>query len=303
MKMQKLLLMCVVLLGTISFISCSDDEPNDNTGGNGNGSDVLMLPVKLYNTDKSANSVIEFEYDSENRVKGIIEKRLINNEFFKSETTQNITITYGNSANRDEAITDIYCKRVISGTNVVGKITQEEFYEVDYEGSSVGIRLVRSTNDNNTDGTGTALGIIVLELDKNKRVIERKESWEDGLVALHKYTYDTKGNITEDRHGNSANGGEITTMVRIMEYDDKYNIYHAVNAPRWIGDLPLGGTVSKEVNNVTKLIASDANMENINTTTSVYEYNSDDYPVKYINKSSDENIVDSEWIIEYRKIN
>lgn len=295
MKTFRSLFMFITILSVSLFISCGDDD-DDGPGGGGNGKQ--MLPVKIYNAGGDAKFEKAFKYDDKNRVTEVTNKISVMTPY-ESVTVENIIITYDNSAEENEAITDIYSKRVINSTLATRPITQEEFYTVSYAPNTIGLRLVKSTNDNHTEGLGTALGIVVLELDDDGKVTERKETWEDGLVAFQKYVYESD-NVIEDHRITTFDGKEVIT-TKLLEYDDKFSIYHAVNAPKWIGELPLADTIYKGKNNANKMTNYNSESGSTYILHTTYEYNQEGYPVKYSNEGAG-NMEDSEWIIEYKNV-
>lgn len=298
------LMFVLILLGTfLIFPACSDDNDDDDTGtgGGGNAGQELLLPVKISGTIDKNKYITTFEYDDKNRITKITEQQTIDTEWMKSHSVSNINIVYRDPINGAEAVNGFHRKTEMTGSNVTGTHITEELYAVNYSGNRVIVQLVASTNSNNTEGTGTSRGTINLDTDSKGRTVKQTEIWENGATAEATFTYDSRGNIIISDRSSSFNG-TTTTQKTESQFDDKNCIFSAVNAPSWFGQLPLTSFSLMGVNNATesKIYINGSN-EPLEGTT-IYTYNSEHYPISYVDPASSPLTKDSEWFVEYQKI-
>lgn len=298
---NKFLFTIMLLAAAMVVPACGSDDDEDDGGGNGGGGGntpaVKMLPTKIYNTLEMAKITAEFKYDGKNHITEIINTLSTDNASFKSETKAKYTITY-----TDNLVTKVHMKSEGTGSHQTGVHVLEDTYAVSYSGNKVMIELVSSYNSFETSGKGSALGVITLEVDDNGRVTSRDESWEDGRTSKGFFIYDKNGNLIEDAYTGKNVDGNNYIMGGRYEYDDKNNIFAAINAPYWFGHLPLPLFSYKGVNNEVKNISYNNSSTEANTGTTTYTYNSDGYPISYKNESDMPGAMDSEWFVEYTKV-
>lgn len=120
---------------------------------------------------------------------------------------------------------------------------------------------------------GGVLNKSVFECDQNGRIVNQVFYYEGNVSGRITYTYDEFSNVSKEEH---FSGGVLLT-TRLFEYDNMHNPFYVFRHLKTPGIYTNENNIIRE----TQIIAdnNDPNIETVQVTESVYEYNDKGYPV------------------------
>lgn len=208
-----------------------------------NGADLIR-------EEKSKFNLTVHNYDDKNR--------LASNDYYTNYDLLSSDLqVFGTALNRIEWITS-------SNTNKAGTIQ----FEYNLNG-----QLAKTTY---TPVTGSSQYSEFL-YGAGNRISRQLLYWEDKQTGYIEYSYDVKGNLSQERLFNlSADGTAQLNTTTKYDFDNEQNPYNQINK------LMIPG-INTNINNITRetyTIKALTGEDNVQITANVYEYNSKGLPVK-----------------------
>ncbi|MDR2949377.1 MAG: hypothetical protein LBV71_09230 [Prevotella sp.] len=242
------LLLCLSL-----FISCSDDDNNDDSNGS-----VKLLLQKLTATDNSFE--MRYHYDAQNRI--------VKMEEDEKEDGIDITIYEYNSENNP-------VKKVESYTDDSDTYLTTYTYKDD----SIFVKMFEINSQTKVSTIDT------LTID-NKGCLKKIHSSYGSYIAYSTYTYNNAAQLTQSDYYNRSEDYE-TNGTDTYSYDNKKGYFSHVNVKPWFINYELDIYRHTNVSN-SSLITNSSSHKDLKTgetqtstskTELTYTYNEDGYPI------------------------
>ncbi|WP_299120986.1 hypothetical protein [uncultured Winogradskyella sp.] len=249
MKLKPLLLINLLLL----IFSCSNESLNTDDGEGENQDDVLIKQINYSIVDEDVEFTIAFNYNDTNLTSIIDSASDLSGDYsatFEYANNNLVRVNFLDDTDLEEYVILTY--------NSEGLLTEFTNYLFDIDGENIAIKHMLTYDENNSN--------VSLELFRGDFSSQTEN------IGITNYTI-TNGNITEISH----NSGDTVSF----QYDSKNSAYkniYSINTIALIMNESENGfeMIFGSGNNVTQKIDDQGDF--VDTETTSYTYNSDDYP-------------------------
>ncbi|WP_400075978.1 hypothetical protein [Winogradskyella sp. R77965] len=250
MKLKPFLLINLLLL----IFACSNESTDNDGGDGGNQDDVLIKQINYNIVDENAEFTIEFNYNDSNLTSIIDSSSALDENYSATFEYANNNLVRVNFLDDTDLV-----EYVILAYNSEGLLTEFTNYLFDIDGENIGVKHILTYNENNSN--------ISLELFRGDFSSQTEN------IGTTDYTV-ANGNITEISH----DSGDTVSF----QYDSKNSAYKnifSINTIALIMNASENGfeMIFGSGNNVTQRIDDQGDF--VDTETTSYTYNSDDYPI------------------------
>lgn len=268
-EIMKIKITAVCLLFVAIFLSCKKEEIFNN-GTNGTPGNVIAPLLSKVLTDNQTS--YEYVYNDSNLVTQEKSKFDLAIHHYNAKGLLTSTVHYGND---DILSSDLQVAQTALNSQVL--VTPENGKKggiITYEYND-NAQLIKTTY---TNPVSTCTEHSEFTYGSNNRITRQTMYWDVTATGYIDYSYDAKGNLTREALYNipaSGTAALITTTDYV--FDNASNPYKASSK------LLIPG-VNTNQNNITKVtntihIPANQGPDNVQTTETAYEYNTQGYPL------------------------